>query len=501
MRREGDGLALVRGKWVEIDSERLDAVLAHWKTAQESAHEGVSFLDAMRMIAGAKLREDDTSDDAARARAEAAWSTVRAGDWLAGALASLRSPEGRKEADPGGDLKATLRPYQAAGVSWLWTLHRLGLGGCLADDMGLGKTIQVIAFLLLLKRHEPGAVHLLVLPASLLGNWKSELDRFAPSLRVLIAHSAYTPQQRLEELERSASVSLDAYDVVITTYGGLPRLPWLVATKWGALVLDEAQAIKNPGTKHARAAKALRARTRLALTGTPVENRSGDLWSLFDFVLPGHLGSAKEFGRFTRKLAAEPTRGYAPLRALVRPYVLRRLKTDRSIIDDLPEKTEVRAYAGLSKRQIALYQEAADALGAKLRAAEGIERRGAILASLTRFKQICNHPSQWLRDGAYAPADSGKLLRLAEIAETIAARREKVLVFTQFREMVDPLARFLAPLFGRPGLVLHGETAIKSRKALVDAFQGEDGPPFFVLSLKAGGTGLNLTADEAVETS
>jgi non-specific serine/threonine protein kinase len=293
------------------------------------------------------------------------------------------------------------------------------------------------------------------------------------------------------ELAADQAPALDGVDLVITSYGTLPRSPWLAATRWGLAILDEAQAIKNPGTRQTRAVKALDARARVALTGTPVENRLGDLWSIFDFLNPGLLGGAKQFARYARLLDA---RGYRPLRELIRPYVLRRLKTDRSVIADLPDKTELTAYCALSRKQAALYQQAVDDLAARLAATSGIERRGAVLASLLRFKQICNHPSHWLGDGDWREADSGKLQRVRELAEVIAAKQEKLLVFTQFREACEPLAGFLAGAFGRPGLVLHGNTAVKDRSALVRRFQDDEDVPFFVLSLKAGGTGLNLTA-------
>jgi SNF2 family DNA or RNA helicase len=265
--------------------------------------------------------------------------------------------------------------------------------------------------------------------------------------------------------------------------------------KWELVVLDEAQAIKNPGARQTRAVKALGGRGRIALTGTPVENRLGDLWSLFDFLDPGLLGSAREFGAFVKRLGARESERYAPLRRLIQPYLLRRLKTDRRVVADLPDKTEVVAYCGLARTQAALYQRAVDELAAELaRAQQGIKRRGMVLSYLMRFKQICNHPSHWLRDGAWAEAESGKLARVRELCEGIAARQEKALVFTQFREATAPLAGFLAEVFGRPGLVLHGETRVAERSKLVARFQEDERVPFFVLSLKAGGTGLNLTA-------
>ena len=423
----------------------------------------------------------------------AEWSKVVAGESLAKALAGLRSPETLADLDPGPSLRAELRPYQKVGLRWLWWLRSLGLGGCLADDMGLGKTLQVIALLVLLKK-KGGAANepsLLVVPASLIANWRAEIARFAPSLSVFVAHPSEVPPSELGSLTPEA---LSERDVVITTYGTLQRVAGLTSRSWNVVVLDEAQAIKNPGAKQTRAVKTLRAKIRLALTGTPVENRLGDLWSLFDFTCPGLLGSAKAFGRFVRSAEKRAHGGYGPLRELVRPYILRRLKSDKGVIADLPDKTEVRAFCGLTKKQVALYQQTVEELRQALRSADGMKRRGVVLASLMRLKQICNHPSHWLADGSYAPAESGKFARLAELADEIAARQEKALIFTQFREMTRPLADFLAGVFGRPGLVLSGETEVKKRMGLVEQFQREDGPPFFVLSLKAGGTGLNLTA-------
>jgi non-specific serine/threonine protein kinase len=486
-----EGLALIRGKWVELDPARLRQALEHWRKVQAVAgRDGLGFIEGMRLLSGAAL-----GGDAAPPPGAAEWSRVAAGPWLAQALDALRGPEGLGDERPPRGLRAELRPYQRVGARWLSLLHGLRLGACLADDMGLGKTIQVLALLLARKERaspSPGAPALLVAPASLVANWTAEIDRFAPGLRVLVAHAS--------DAERApgdvSAADLAGRDLVITTYGLTHRLRWLAETEWPLLILDEAQAIKNPGAKQTRAVKALRAQSRIALTGTPVENRLGDLWSLFDFLNPGLLGSARAFTAFTKRLGERPG-GFAALRELTRPYILRRLKSDRRIIADLPEKTELRAYCGLSRMQAALYQEAVRSLAAaleRLDPAPGIERRGVVLASLTRLKQICNHPSQWLRDGAWAPASSGKFLRLGELAEVIADKQEKALVFTQFQEVTAPLAAYLAGVFGRPGLVMHGGTPVRDRRELVARFQDDAGVPFFVLSLKVGGTGLNLTA-------
>ena len=483
-----DGLALVRGRWVEVDRDKLDRMLNQFHQVEKAAAQGgLSFAEAMRMLTGADISEEEATG------VDPDWSSVVAGPWLAETLAGLRSPAGLALVKPGNALKTTLRPYQQAGVRWLYLLHKLGLGACLADDMGLGKTIQVLALLLVL-REQAGTqprTSLLVAPASLLANWVAEIERFAPDLRALVAHPSAMPAAELKALDPER---FDDVDLVITSYGSLLRLPWLADTRWRVAILDEAQAIKNPGAKQTRAAKKIEAQVRIALTGTPVENRLADLWSIFDFINPGLLGSGKEFASFTKRLENRPHNPYGPLRELVRPYILRRLKTDKSVISDLPDKTEVKAFCHLSPKQAALYQQAVKDLAEQLDDAEGIGRKGVILSFLMRFKQICNHPSQWLGDGAWAEADSGKFARLREIAEIIAARQEKALVFTQFREATAPVAAFLGSIFGRAGLVLHGETPVKKRQELVRRFQEDEQVPFFVLSLKAGGAGLNLTA-------
>lgn len=479
-------LVLMRGKWVEIDRPRLERAMRRFKEVQElAAREGLPFAEAMRLLAGATVTGED------RHAAVADWSHITPGAWLADTLKALRNPSS-DDADPGPALTGHLRPYQKAGVAWLHLLSGLGLGACLADDMGLGKTIQVLALLLIQKqtRREPKP-SLLVAPASLLANWAAEIERFAPGLNAKIVHSsAMTP----EEFKSLAAAGFSGLDLAITSYGSLLRMPVLGETPWRFVVLDEAQAIKNPSAKQTRAAKALKAEARIALTGTPVENHLGDLWSIFDFINPGLLGSAKEFGRYTKALAERPHNPYGPLRELVRPYILRRMKTDKTIIADLPDKTEVKAFCPLSRKQAALYAQTVAELAEALQDTSGIQRKGLVLSMLMRLKQICNHPSQWLNDNEWAEDDSGKWARLREIAGVAAARQEKMLVFTQFREMTAPLAAYLSGLFGRDGLVLHGGTAVKHRKVLVGRFQEDETVPFFVVSLKAGGSGLTLTA-------
>ena len=482
-----DGLVLLRDKWVEVDREKLDAALAQWGQVQRQSEEGgLSFFEGMRLLSGAPLAGDAAASAVAIAPQ---WTGIEAGPALEKTLSELRQPDAEDAPPPG--LHGDLRPYQRAGVSWLRFATRLGLGACLADDMGLGKTVQVLALLLHEKQRggEPKS-SLLVLPASLIGNWRAEAERFAPDLTVRVVHPS----------ERPAADGAPDADLVMTTYGVLARTPELRERQWRLAILDEAQAIKNAGTRQSQAVKELKATSRIALTGTPVENRPSDLWSLFDFLNPGLLGSARAFASFVKKTTGDDenersqANRYAALRSLVRPYVLRRLKTDKKVIADLPDKSEVTAYCGLTKQQVLLYEKVVGELADTVAKAEGMGRRGLVLASLLRLKQVCNHPSQLMGDNRFDPADSGKFARLGEIAAELADRQEKPLVFTQFRAMVDPLHDYLAGIFGRPGLTLHGGTAVKSRRDLVDDFQKDGGPPFFVLSLKAGGTGLNLTA-------
>jgi non-specific serine/threonine protein kinase len=513
-----DGLVRLKGRWVEVDRDKLAEALKHWQTVERSVRkDGLTFFEGMRLLAGVSLERDaqETSSETSRE-----WTGLVAGPALEAILSRLKSPEPQEDASPTG-LRTELRPYQRTGVTWLQFLTQLGLGACLADDMGLGKTVQVIALLLGMKRQvkadgaglgisppspptplppkrgergDSARSSLLVVPASLIANWKAEIERFAPSLRFMIAHPSEMPPGQ----NAPAADDVDDGDLVITTYGMLARQAWLRERAWNLVILDEAQAIKNSGTRQARATKELRAAGRIALTGTPVENRLSDLWSLFDFLNPGLLGNAKAFATFVKKMEAGAERSYGPLRTLVGPYILRRLKTDKRVIADLPDKTEVKAFCGLTRQQAALYEQTVRHLKEKLQEADGMQRRGLVLAQLMRLKQICNHPAQMLGHGDYDAKHSGKFQRLAELCEELSQRQEKALVFTQFREIAEPLARFLEGVFGRPGLLLHGGTAVGTRRELVESFQRESGPPFFVLSLKAGGTGLNLTAASQV---
>ncbi len=485
------GLVLIRGRWIEADPAQLAAALENWKQAERTAGGGVTFGEAMRLLSGAPTRAGQATAEAAAATA--AWSGIEAGDWLTATLARLRDPAQLGDGAPIPALRAALRPYQKTGVNWLRFMTELRLGACLADDMGLGKTIQVLALLLARKAERPATEpSLLVAPASLLANWRAEILRFAPSLTFRILHPSDLAPDDWKSVQLDARQAVGGFDLILTTYGLVARMESLRRQPWDIVALDEAQAIKNPAARQTRAVKELQARQRLVLTGTPVENRLGDLWSIFDFLNPGLLGSARQFAQFI-KSRSQDGGGLGALRALATPYVLRRMKTDKRVIADLPEKTEVKAWCGLAPKQAALYEQTVHELAEAVAAADGMQRRGLVLAYLMRFKQLCNHPSQWLRDGGFAEADSGKFQRLRPLVEEIAARQEKVLVFTQFQELTGPLLEFLTAIFGRAGLVLHGGTPVKERRRLVEAFQAENGPPFFVLTVKAGGSGLNLT--------
>jgi non-specific serine/threonine protein kinase len=479
-----EGLVLFRGKWIEVDHEKLQTLLDQWHGLRKKVEsDGISFMDGLRMLAGV----DDLASESRIPESIRDSTRVLAGPWLSQILESIRNPSNQALVRPGPGLKAKLRVYQEKGVHWLWMMNQLRLGACLADDMGLGKTIQVLSLLLIKKREKPGHRSLLIVPTSLLNNWQNEAQRFAPGLSLKILHAS------AKGGEDNKVLFEEQHDLYLTSYGMGYRLEGLQEMNWDLLILDEAQAIKNPAARTTQSIKSLRAEHRLALTGTPVENGIGDLWSIMDFIAPGLLSGPAAFRKYLEKATSHGRSPYGGIRKLVQPYILRRLKTDRSIIADLPEKTEIKSYCYLAKMQAALYEDAVRQMEKQLVEVEGIQRRGIVLSYLLRLKQICNHPSQWTQDGLFRYEDSGKLKRLKELCEDIAAKQEKVLVFTQFREITDVLSRFLAGIFGEPGFVLHGGTPVKQRKSMVESFQDDNGPPFFVLSLKAGGTGLNLT--------
>lgn len=484
---ESEGLAYIKNKWVAIDPEKLKQTLEAYEKAKKMMEEdGLSLSDALRL----QLKPEKLLD----VHAKNMDHSVSNGKWLESVIKKMLNPDLITSVKPGKAFKAKLRDYQQKGLSWLYFLHSLQFGACLADDMGLGKTVQVLAFLNskksnLKKPGKPKKASLLIIPASLISNWANEIKRFSPGIKFFIAHPAANSTKYVKAKDRK---SLDAFDLVITTYALAQKYEWLQSYSWAYIILDEAQAIKNPGTKQARAIKNLTSRSRIIMTGTPIENRLSDLWSLFDFLNPGLLGNAKEFKQFSKKLRHDPS-GYSRLRKLISPYILRRLKTDKSVISDLPDKVEMKTYAPLSKKQILLYRNLVDDIRDTISTTEGIKRKGIILASLMKFKQLCNHPDQYLGTGGYEEKESGKFTRLREICETIYEKREKVLVFTQFKEITEPLCEFLEGIFRRKGLILHGSVAVGKRKKIIEQFQSDSYIPFMVLSLKAGGVGLNLT--------
>jgi len=482
-------LVCMRGQWIEVDRERLQEALAHWKMVQKQHKEGLSFIDGMRLLAGAP-----SSIHAENPQSEySEWVKITAGDHLAEILRHLRDPSMIPSKNIHA-VKAELRPYQQDGVNWLSLLSGLGLGACLADDMGLGKTLQILSLLLFNSQQSADQKpSLLIVPASLLGNWEREASRFTPSLKLLLLHPSELKGEAWQPDSDDPPIhSFKEMDLVITTYSMVTRLKWLRKYEWKTVILDEAQAIKNPGTKQTIAVKALKTHSRIALTGTPIENRLSDLWSLFDFLNPGLLGSPKQFKDYIGTLQSHPSR-FESLRKLTAPYILRRMKTDPKIISDLPAKIETSAYCYLTALQAQQYQAVVDNLSHSLKSLPPENRRAVVLKTLLELKQICNHPSHYSGTGDFNPAHSGKFDRLQEICEELAARQEKVLIFTQFKEIIEPLDDFLSNIFEKKGLILHGGTPINKRKELVEKFQNPEGPPFFILSLKAGGTGLTLT--------
>ncbi|MCP3786016.1 DEAD/DEAH box helicase [Micromonospora sp. A3M-1-15] len=465
-------LVRLRGRWVELDPQRLEAGLRLLRSSGE-----LTVADLLRMgLAGA--------DRAGELPVLEVAADGALGELLAGEAERRLTP-----ADPPSGFAGTLRPYQRRGLAWLAFLQSLGLGGILADDMGLGKTVQLLA---LLAGDPPAAgPTLLVCPMSLVGNWQREAAKFAPRLRVHVHHGAERARGE------AFAAAVHAADLVLTTYSVAARDAYeLAGIDWHRVVVDEAQAIKNASTRQAEAVRSLPARHRVAVTGTPVENRLADLWSIMQFANPGLLGPAATF----KKKFAEPIERHGDaevaerLRRITGPFVLRRLKTDPSIITDLPEKLEMEVLCNLTAEQAALYRAVVDDMMAKIESSDGIERRGLVLATMTRLKQVCNHPAQLLHDGSALPGRSGKLERLEEIVDEVLAAGERALLFTQYAEFGGMLRGHLSARTGREVLLLHGGVGKAERDAMVTRFQSPEGPPLFVLSLKAGGTGLTLTA-------
>jgi len=471
-------LVRLRGQWVAVDSDQLKRGLEFLAREQSGQATAAEIL----RLAASHPDDLDTPLPLSRVTADG-WLGELLGGSVAQSLRPVPVPD---------HFQAVLRPYQERGLSWLAFLSSLGLGACLADDMGLGKTVQLLALEAAHRADDPATgPTLLLCPMSLVGNWQREAARFTPSLRVYAHHG---PQRLHGE---ALGDRLGEADLVVTTYATATRdLDELSGFEWRRVVLDEAQAIKNSLSQTARAAKRLRAGHRVALTGTPVENRLAELWSIMDFLNPAMLGSGEQFrARYAipveRHGLTEPAQR---LRTVTRPYVLRRLKIDPAIIDDLPDKIEIKQYCQLTTEQASLYQSVVDDMMDKIENSDGIERRGNVLAAMAKLKQVCNHPALLLHDRSAIGRRSGKVIRLEEILEEIIAEDDKVLCFTQFTEFAEMLLPHLAAQFGTNVAYLHGGTPKQRRDELVTRFQSDGGPPVFLLSLRAGGTGLNLTA-------
>jgi SNF2 family DNA or RNA helicase len=471
-------LVNVRGQWVEMRAEEIEAALEFWR---RKGTETATVRDVIHSALGGGV--DGLPIE---------FGGVVAEGWIDQLLAQLDGREPFEELPPPAEFQGTLRPYQVRGYSWLVFLRRWGLGACLADDMGLGKTIQTLA---MIQREWHGGEKrpvLLVCPMSVMGNWKKEAERFTPELPVLVHHGV--TRVRGESFRKDA----ERQALVITSYAILLRdAEHLGKVPWAGIVLDEAQNVKNAETKQAQTARSIPSDYRIALTGTPVENNVGDLWSIMEFLNPGFLGTQAAFRR-TFFLPIQAYRDPAAtdrLKRITGPFVLRRLKTDKAIIADLPEKLEMKVFCTLTKEQASLYQAVVKEAERGIETAEGIQRRGIILATLSKLKQVCNHPAHFLGDNSAVPGRSGKLARLSEMIEEVLSVKDRALIFTQFTEMGQILRRHLQETFGREVLFLHGAVPKGQRDRMVERFQsdGSDAPPVFILSVKAGGTGLNLT--------
>ncbi len=469
-------LVRLRGQWVELNTNEITAALEFWKKRSGAT---ATVREIVRMALGG-----------VRSLGGMLFDGVSAEGWIADFIARLEGKaKFEEDAAPAG-FHGELRPYQVRGYSWMNYLKQCGLGACLADDMGLGKTIQALALIQRDWEADGRRPVLLICPMSVVGNWQKEAARFCPELPVMVHHGG--ARIKGNAFQKAAG----RHAIVLSSFALLHRdLELFQAVSWGGIILDEAQNIKNPETKQARAARSIPAGYRIAMTGTPVENNVGDLWSVMEYLNPGFLGSREEFRRsfFIPIQAMRDEDAAERLKRLTAPFVLRRLKTDRSIIADLPDKNEMKVFCTLTREQASLYKAVAAEAEEAMDSAEGIQRKGIILATLSKLKQVCNHPAQFLGDNSAIEGRSGKLARLSEMLEEIIEVGDRALVFSQFSEMGEILRRHLQETFGREVLFLHGSVPKKQRDAMIERFQQANGPPVFVLSLKAGGTGLNLT--------
>jgi superfamily II DNA or RNA helicase len=477
--QQNGAVRYIDGKWTRVNEVSIREAV---KFLKKGMRQEVGAREALRLSLGL-----------GRAARGVEIRGMEARGWLGELVRNLREPREIKDLAVPDTLHGELRPYQTRGYSWLHFLTQFGLGACLADDMGLGKTIQTLALLARLHadRGSERGPSLLVCPTSVVGNWQREAARFFPELKLMVHHG--TSRKRGGELAAEAT----SCDLVVTSYSLVHRdVDTLREIPWEGVILDEAQNIKNSNTKQSQAARAIPSAWRIALTGTPVENHVLDLYSLMEFLNPGFLGSEKDFReRFYKPIQNEQDKkATQQLKRITAPFILRRLKTDRSIISDLPEKMEMKVYCKLTREQTRLYQQVADGFAHDLEGRSSMERRGLILATISKLKQVCNHPAQFLKKPENLKGRSGKLNRITEMLEEVREAGEKALVFSQFAEMGELLVQHLSSEIKGGVCFLHGGTPRMERERMIEKFATPAGPGIFVLSLKAGGTGLNLTA-------
>ena len=466
-------LTSIRGRWVILYRDEVEKITAALKKLPDKIERKEALLSSLR-----------------QEHMDAPLSEVTGSPWLANVRSLLLGTEPLEEMEAPEGFAGRLRPYQAKGLAWLARLVRLGMGACLADDMGLGKTVQTLALIKNLRLMGERRPVLLICPTSVMENWRRETERFIPGTKTLIHHGMKRNKKNVFTDEALAET------LVISSYSLLYRDNSLFSkVEWAGIILDEAQNIKNPDTCQSRAARSIRADWHIALTGTPVENHVGDMWSIMEFLMPGLMPNRARFSReILRPVQAGEKKAMDRVRRMTAPFILRRLKTDKEIISDLPEKIESKEFCPLSREQATLYSAVTSSLEREIEGTEGIRRKGVVLGAITALKQICDHPLLYLKDKSEIDNRSGKLARLAEIAEEMLAAGDRALIFTQYAEMGELLKKFIQETFGREVLFLHGGVPREKRDEMVRRFQEEEeGPPFFVLSLKAGGTGLNLT--------
>lgn len=467
---QNEGLAHIKGKWIENNHQKLEELLENYEYYSQ---DGSSLSEILQIISGIKESECNNKIVIEFARK----------DWLKQFI--NKQFFSVNENVIGSNFKGKLRPYQFDAFKWLYGMNKLNFGVCLADDMGLGKTIEVLSFLDKYKE-ENGKNVLLIVPASLIENWKHEIKKFTPKLDYFVLKGN-------KNITNGKSNSF----LTITTYQTAAKSDYLDTINWDLIILDEAQAIKNYETITTRKIKSLKSRMRIALTGTPIENNLLNLWSIFDFINPGLLGTRKQFKEFSKTLETDVEQ-FKNLKVLIEPFILRRLKSDKSIINDLPEKIETDVYINLTKNQIILYKNRIDELEQQMNASKSeFEAKGKVLNAIMSLKQICNHPSQYLGKMDYQLEESGKFVELKNICENIFEKREKVLVFTQFKEIIPALNNMLKDIFKIEGYCIDGDTTLSVRDKYVNSFQNDD-IPYMILSVKTGGVGLNLTAAQNV---